>query len=120
MIVGVVALSAAALASLLPHAVDAALREPLMRRTGALPLDFPHDKHGMVNCLKCHHNYVDTPGGETCVSCHRSSRADLKEGAEARFHGFCFECHRHPAAVFKRHGPVSGCVACHEAPGTRQ
>ncbi|MGO9424969.1 MAG: cytochrome c3 family protein [Steroidobacteraceae bacterium] len=120
LIVGVAAVSAAALAGLLPHAVGAALREPLMRRAGALPLDFPHDKHGLVNCLKCHHNYVDTPGGETCVSCHRSSRADLKEGAEARFHGFCFECHRHPPAAFKRHGPVSGCVACHQAPGTRQ
>ncbi len=119
LIVGVVAVSAAALAGLLPDAVGAALREPLMPRAGALALDFPHDKHGMVNCLKCHHNYVDTPGGDTCVSCHRSSRADLKEGAEARFHGFCFECHRHPPAAFKRHGPVSGCIACHQQPGTR-
>ena len=81
LIVGVAAVSAAALAGLLPHAVGAALREPLMRRAGALPLDFPHDKHGLVNCLKCHHNYVDTPGGETCVSCHRSSRADLEGGS---------------------------------------
>ncbi len=119
LIVGVAAVGAAALAGLLPDAVGAALREPLLRRAGALALDFPHDKHGTVNCLKCHHNYVDTPGGDTCVSCHRSSRADLKEGAEARFHGFCFECHRHPPAAFKRHGPVSGCIACHQQPGTR-
>jgi len=119
LIAGVAAVSAAVLVSLLPHAVGAALREPLMRRADALPLDFPHDKHGLVNCLKCHHNYVDTPGGETCVACHRSSRADLKEGAEARFHGFCFECHRHPPAAFKGHGPVSGCSACHQQPGTR-
>ncbi len=119
LIVGIAALSAVVLAAVLPDAVDAALREPLLRRSAALPLDFPHDKHGMVNCLKCHHNYVDTPGGDTCVSCHRSSRADLKEGAEARFHGFCFECHRHPAAAFKRHGPVSGCIICHRQPGAR-
>ena len=118
LVVGVVAITAVALAGLLPDAVGAALREPLLRRTNALPLDFPHDKHNKINCLKCHHNYVDTPGGETCVSCHRSSRTDLKEGAEARFHGFCFNCHRHPDATFTHHGPVSGCVTCHQPPGT--
>jgi hypothetical protein len=117
LIVGVVAMTAAAIAGLFPDAVVAALREPLLRRAYAPPLDFPHGKHGMVNCLKCHHNYADGTGWNLCVQCHRSNRADLKEGAEARFHGFCFDCHRHPEPTFKRHGPVSGCVACHQAPG---
>jgi class III cytochrome C family protein len=107
---------AAGIAALVPAKVDATLREPLIRRTSTLPLDFPHDKHGEVNCLTCHHNYADGRGMEACIECHRSARADLREGAEARFHGFCFECHRHPDATFQKHGPVSGCGICHRAP----
>lgn len=120
LIVGAVAICAAAIAGLFPDAVGAALREPLIGRSAALtlPLDFPHSKHGAVNCLTCHHNYADATGSALCIQCHRSNRADLKEGIEARFHGFCFDCHRHPAATFTRHGPVSGCVACHQPPTT--
>jgi DMSO/TMAO reductase YedYZ heme-binding membrane subunit len=117
-VVGVLAPSALAVACLFPHAVGDALREPLFRRANSIPLDFPHGKHGMVNCLICHHNYADGRGWGLCVQCHRSGRADLKEGAEARFHGFCFDCHRHPQATLKRHGPVAGCSACHQPPGT--
>lgn len=116
LIVGAVAVCAAAIAALLPVSSGAALREPLVRHTERLPLDFPHSKHGTVNCLTCHHNYNDGTGSELCVQCHRSTRTDLKEGLEARFHGFCFECHRHPDAVFTKHGPVTGCVACHQPP----
>lgn len=117
-VVSVLALSAAVIAGLFPHAVGEALREPLFRRANSIPLDFPHGKHGMVNCLICHHNYADGRGWGLCVQCHRSGRADLKEGVEARFHGFCFDCHRHPQATLKRHGPVAGCSACHQPPGT--
>jgi predicted CXXCH cytochrome family protein len=116
LIVGAVIACAVAIAALVPAQVDATLREPLVRRANALPLDFPHDKHGAVNCLTCHHNYSDGSGMEACVQCHRSNRADLKEGVEAQFHGFCFECHRHPDAAFHRHGPVSGCTICHRTP----
>lgn len=119
LVVGVVAITAAALAGLLPDTVGAVLREPILRRANTIPLDFPHGKHGMINCLKCHHNYADGTGWDSCVACHRSSsRADLKEGVESRFHGFCFGCHRNPDASFTRHGPVAGCVTCHEPPGT--
>ena len=120
LIVAVVSICAAAIAALFPHAVGAALREPLMRRAATLPLDFPHGKHGAVNCLTCHHNYADGRGSELCVQCHRGNRADLKQGVEARFHGFCFECHRHPDASFARHGPVSGCTECHKPPSSDQ
>jgi DMSO/TMAO reductase YedYZ heme-binding membrane subunit len=120
LIAGVLALCAAAIAGLVPGAVGAALREPLIRRSATLPLDFPHGKHAAVNCLACHHNYADGTGSESCVSCHRGTRADLREGAEARFHGFCFECHRHPDAAFKHHGPVAGCEACHQSPSVEQ
>jgi hypothetical protein len=104
---------AAGIAALLPGKVDATLREPVIRRMSTLPLDFPHDKHGAVNCLTCHHNYADGRGMEACIACHRSARADLREGAEARFHSFCLDCHRHPDAALKGHGPVSGCNVCH-------
>jgi DMSO/TMAO reductase YedYZ heme-binding membrane subunit len=117
-VVSVLGLSALAVAALLAHAVGDALREPLLRRGNSIPLDFPHGKHGMVNCLTCHHNYADGRGWGLCVQCHRGGRADLKEGVEARFHAFCLECHRHPQATLKRHGPVAGCSACHQPPGT--
>jgi DMSO/TMAO reductase YedYZ heme-binding membrane subunit len=118
LIVGTVAACAVAILSLLPSSVGAELREPLFQRASRLPLDFPHGKHVAVNCLTCHHNYADGTGASLCVECHRSGRADLKEGVEARFHGFCFECHRHPEATFAKHGPVSGCAGCHRAPTT--
>jgi DMSO/TMAO reductase YedYZ heme-binding membrane subunit len=120
LIAGVLALCAAGIIGLLPGRVGAALREPLIRRTASLPLDFPHSKHGAVNCLTCHHNYADGTGSSLCVECHRSARTDLREGAEARFHGFCFECHRHPGATFTHQGPVAGCKACHQPPDAEQ
>jgi hypothetical protein len=120
LIVGAVIVSAVALVALLPASVDASLREPAVRRVSRLELDFPHDKHGAVNCLTCHHNYADGTGAALCVECHRSQRSDLRAGAEARFHGFCLDCHRHPSASLEahKHGPVSGCQVCHRAPGS--
>jgi hypothetical protein len=45
--------------------------------------------------------------------CHKSDRKDLKAGVQARFHVFCYECHRHPKEGRSAHGPVAGCVSCH-------
>jgi len=90
-----------------------ALREPLLSRSQPLRLDFPHDKHRAVNCIQCHHNFADRSGAAACISCHRSNRADLRVGAEARFHDFCLDCHRDPPPGLLRHGPVTGCDACH-------
>jgi class III cytochrome C family protein/ferric reductase like protein len=118
LIVAAVAACAAGIASLLPGSVGAELREPFFQRASRMPLDFPHGKHLAVNCLTCHHNYADGTGASLCVECHRSRRADLEEGVEARFHGFCFECHRHPERAFTKHGPVSGCSTCHRPPTT--
>ncbi len=117
LVFGVATILAMSLAGLLAGAAGAALREPLLQRTDSPPLDFPHAKHAAVNCLTCHHNFADGRGLDPCVECHRSSRADLKEGVQARFHAFCFECHRHPDASFQQHGPVSGCASCHRPPG---
>ncbi len=113
-----VTILAMSLAGLMGAASGAAMREPLLHRSASIPLDFPHSKHIGVNCITCHHNFADGRGLDSCVACHRSDRADLKQGAEARFHAFCFECHRHPDAGFAKHGPVSGCTSCHNPRST--
>lgn len=89
------------------------LREPVIARNAALKVDFPHDKHRQVDCVECHHNFIDNTGTGGCYACHRSGRADLRLGAEARFHDFCLGCHRDPRPALTRHGPVTGCSTCH-------
>ena len=96
-----------------------AMREPVLARQESLALWFPHTNHVAVNCLVCHHNYADGRGMESCVGCHRGGRKDIIEGVQARFHGFCFDCHRHPAANLRGHGPVSGCNTCHQVNGSQ-
>jgi predicted CXXCH cytochrome family protein len=102
-------------ALLLPRA-GLALHGPLIARSERLVLDFPHDKHRDVNCIECHHNFTDGSGADACISCHRSSRTDLRAGAEARFHEFCLGCHKDPPLRFTHHGPVTGCQTCHAQP----
>ena len=109
-------LTALAAAALSIPGAGVLLREPIVPRAKALPLDFPHSKHVEVSCAACHHNFVDDRGLDTCIQCHRSSRPDLKVGIEARFHDFCLQCHRHPDALLTAHGPVSGCSQCHRPP----
>jgi len=112
----VLAVVLAALVALIPltrASTKLALREPLLARTQRLVLDFPHDKHRAVRCVLCHHDYLDRSGQGSCVGCHRSGRADLRVGVEARFHDFCLDCHRDPPAGLVGHGPVSGCDTCH-------
>jgi hypothetical protein len=115
-----IAAIAVALAALSLRSAIGAVRTPLMTRQSMLPLDFPHAKHVAVNCLECHHNYEEGDFSNTCVACHRSSRADLKMAAEPRFHGFCLECHRRPKATFEHRGPVAGCSVCHQPPSEGQ
>ncbi len=106
--------SLAALLALSRGGTALALREPLLRRSEPLPVRFPHERHRAVNCIQCHHNFADHTGADACVSCHRSARAVIKVGAEARFHAFCLGCHRDPPADLTGHGPVTGCSTCHE------
>jgi hypothetical protein len=112
-VLSVVVLASLALVALLASAVRGTLREPLRARAEFLALDFPHNKHTEVNCLVCHHDFGEELGGDGCIACHRSDRTDLKLGIESQFHGFCFDCHRHPKAIYKKNGPVSGCAICH-------
>jgi Class III cytochrome C family len=110
------AATAAVVITLALSAPATALREPLLVRGAPLPLDFPHGLHTQVNCITCHHNFTDNRGFENCIPCHKSSQTALQVGVEARFHAFCFECHRHPDALLEKHGPVSGCSSCHRKP----
>jgi predicted CXXCH cytochrome family protein len=102
-----------ALLALLPGGTALALREPFLHRSEPLVLAFPHDRHRSVNCIQCHHNFIDRSGGDSCISCHRSGRVTIRVGAEARFHDFCLGCHRDPPAYLSGHGPVTGCNTCH-------
>jgi predicted CXXCH cytochrome family protein len=96
----------------LPTASSRLLQQPTP--PALLPLSFPHETHTSVNCVTCHHNFVDKTGIGSCLDCHRSNRADLTESAEATFHTFCRGCHTQLAYVAAaKHGPTRSCVACH-------
>jgi hypothetical protein len=83
-----------------------------------LPVYFPHEKHTTVNCVTCHHNFVDKTGVGSCLDCHQTSH--LTEAPEATFHTFCRTCHADLAQTTRKHGPTRACSACHtkEAPPT--
>lgn len=113
LVLAIVLGSLLALLALIRAGTALALREPFLRRSEPLVLGFPHDKHRQVNCIECHHNFSDRSGADSCISCHRSGRADIRVGAEARFHDFCLGCHRDPPAYLTGRGPVTGCSTCH-------
>ena len=115
LVLGIVLGALLALLALLRGGTALALREPLLRRDERLMLDFPHDKHRAVSCIQCHHDYLDRSGEGSCISCHRSGRAPIRVGVEARFHDFCLGCHRDPPAYLAGQGPVAGCDTCHHA-----
>ncbi|HLY53491.1 MAG TPA: cytochrome c3 family protein [Steroidobacteraceae bacterium] len=117
LVAGIVLCALIALIPLTRASPRLALREPFVTRSDRLVLDFPHEQHRAVRCVVCHHDFLDRSGQGSCVSCHRSGRADLHVGVEARFHDFCLGCHRDPPAGLVGHGPVSGCDTCHEPPG---
>jgi hypothetical protein len=105
--------AAAAILFLLPIPTAApALLQPATTPS-LLPVYFPHEKHTTVNCVTCHHNFVDKTGLGSCRDCHRSARPDLPESAEATFHTFCRNCHTDLAQTTTKHGPTRACSACH-------
>jgi predicted CXXCH cytochrome family protein len=79
-----------------------------------LAIHFPHEKHTTVNCVACHHNFLDKTGIGSCLDCHRSANTALTQSAEATFHIFCRNCHSQIAQTTTgRHGPTRACSACH-------
>ena len=85
-----------------------------------LPTYFPHEKHTTVNCVTCHHNFIDKTGIGSCLDCHRSPRPDLPQSPEATFHTFCRTCHTQLAELTTqtKHGPTRSCSTCHTTPPT--
>ena len=80
-----------------------------------LPTYFPHEKHTTVNCVTCHHNFIDKTGIGSCLDCHRPPRPDLPQSPEATFHTFCRTCHTQLAELTTqtKHGPTRSCSTCH-------
>ncbi len=98
---------------LLPSPLASRLLLQPAARPSSITVNFPHDSHTSVNCITCHHNFVDRTGVTGCVDCHRSQRADLPSSSEALFHSFCRGCHTRLALEGVRHGPTRACSACH-------
>jgi DMSO/TMAO reductase YedYZ heme-binding membrane subunit len=113
-----IVLACAGVALMLPRLVGPTMRASPLKRAQRLSLSFPHEKHSGVNCLECHHNFVDQTGHSACISCHLRPGGAIKMAIEPRFHGFCLECHRDAARFPDKHGPVAGCTICHHDAGT--
>lgn len=77
-----------------------------------LPMTFGHIHHVSVNCIDCHHNYVDKTGGGLCMNCHMKDQ-DVWPLLENQFHALCRGCHAEKAALGETGGPPRQCVACH-------
>jgi len=79
-----------------------------------LPMTFAHLDHVSVNCVECHHNYVDDTGGGLCMNCHVTDQRVWPLLAH-QFHDLCRGCHAEKAAAGEEGGPPRSCVACHQA-----
>ena len=136
-------LAAVALVALMPAPMSKQLLLEPMVRPSPIAVSFPHDSHTSVNCVTCHHNYVDHTGTAACIECHRNAntgaaRADLaqpgrprqqlgglgtpfRSSSESTFHTFCRDCHTQLALDSNwfgvrnaKHGPTRSCSACHQ------
>jgi len=77
-----------------------------------LPMTFAHQAHTTVNCLVCHHNYIDDTGMDMCMNCHVTNQ-EVWPLFEEQFHDLCRDCHAEKAADGIDGGPPRECMACH-------
>lgn len=77
-----------------------------------LPMSFAHLDHVSVNCVECHHNFVDDTGGGLCMNCHVTNPLVWPLLAH-QFHDLCRGCHAEKAALGETGGPPRRCIACH-------
>tara|TARA_B100000965_G_C19447848_1_gene693816 strand:- start:20 stop:391 length:372 start_codon:yes stop_codon:yes gene_type:complete len=77
-----------------------------------LPMTFAHIDHQSVNCLDCHHNFIDDTGDEACMTCHVTN-PDVWPLFESQFHELCRGCHIDLAIKHKDSGPLRRCMLCH-------
>jgi len=79
-----------------------------------LPLTFAHADHLTVNCLDCHHNFVDDTGQGLCFDCHKTDPA-INALIETQFHTLCRDCHVEKQHLKENAGPTRRCSDCHTA-----
>lgn len=83
-----------------------------------LPLTFAHAAHQDVNCVACHHEFVDATPRGPCLECHAEDPA-VAHLLETQFHDLCRGCHVERRTAGLAAGPTRACGACHtpdEAP----
>lgn len=78
-----------------------------------LPVTFGHIDHTTVNCVTCHHNYVDDSGQGLCFDCHKTD-PEVVALIEDQFHALCRDCHVEKQREGEAGGPTRDCHACHE------
>ena len=109
------ALVASALVALLAITVAAAYgRRDAVETRPLLPMTFAHDDHRSVNCITCHHNFVDTTGQGLCLDCHKTN-VKVRLEIEPMFHTLCRDCHVQKHTAGEDAGPVRRCADCHTA-----
>jgi len=106
-------IAAVGITALLPTSTSKQLLLEPAAQPDIIAVNFPHDNHISVNCVVCHHNYVDHTGTTACIECHRSTRTDLPHSSESTFHTFCRACHTQLALDHEKHGPTRSCSGCH-------
>ena len=79
-----------------------------------LPLTFAHLDHRAVNCIDCHHNFVDDTGQGLCFDCHKKDPT-VNALMEAQFHALCRDCHVEQQRFGEDGGPTRQCIDCHTA-----
>ena len=80
-----------------------------------LPVSFGHEDHRDIQCIDCHHNFVDGTGGGTCYACHKLDE-DVGHDIELIFHRFCEGCHVEKRLAGEKSGPLRECRGCHRGP----
>ena len=79
-----------------------------------LPVTFGHADHRGVNCVDCHHNFVDSTGQGLCFDCHKRD-TEVNALIEQQFHDLCRDCHQSRQRLGEDSGPLRSCVDCHTA-----
>lgn len=98
-----------------PFAGQKAAREHYYQSPApVLPMTFAHMDHVTVNCIDCHHNYVDDTGDGNCMTCHMTDE-ELWQDLEKQFHTLCRDCHAEREATGEDGGPPRRCISCHMA-----
>ena len=88
------------------------LRLRLRADAPMLPVTFAHADHTTVNCITCHHNFVDQSGQGLCFDCHLK-HPDVRARREEQFHALCRDCHTDRQREDEEVGPLRACSACH-------